>query len=91
MTTQEIPTEPALHSVPLAADPGPVPELEPTTVEPVPMMAGTFALYDDGHGGIVLVTDVNGEITKKAIPAALVKLATGDGMMARQMQRLMGG
>jgi hypothetical protein len=66
-------------------------EIEPVAVEPVPMMAGTFALYDDGHGGIVLVTDVNGEVTKKAIPAALVKLATGDGTMSRHMRRLMGG
>lgn len=68
------------ESAPLAAEPG-----------PVPMMAGTFALYDDGHGGVVLVTDIGGEITKKAIPAALVKLTTGDGTMSRHMRRLMGG
>lgn len=68
------------ESAPLAAEPG-----------PVPLMAGTFALYDDGHGGIILVTDVDGAVTKKAIPAALVKMATGDGAVSRRVRALMGG
>ena len=67
-------------SAPLAAEPG-----------PIPVLAGTFALYDDGHGGYVLVTDVGGEVTKKAIPAALVKMATGNGAMSKHVRRLMGG
>jgi len=59
--------------------------------EPTPFMAGTFALYEDGHGGYVLVTQVNDEITRKHIPAGIVKLAMGNGLVARQMRSLMGG
>lgn len=58
--------------------------------EPVPVLAGTFALYDDGKGGYVLVTDVGGETTRKAIPAALVKMATGNGAVSKHVRRLMG-
>jgi hypothetical protein len=54
-------------------------------------MAGTFAVYEDGKGGYVLVTDVGGDVTRKAIPAALVKMATGNGVLAGRMRALMGG
>jgi hypothetical protein len=67
-------------NAPLATEPG-----------PIPVIAGTFALYDDGNGGYVLVYDVDGEVTRKAIPAALVKMATGDGAMSKTMRRMMGG
>jgi len=58
---------------------------------PVPQLAGTFALYDDDHGGYVLVTDVGGDVTRKHIPAALVRMAMGDGVVSRRVRALMGG
>lgn len=67
-------------SAPLADEPGPIPAL-----------AGTFALYEDGTGGFVLVTDVGGEVTRKHIPAALVRMAMGDGAISRKVRALMGG
>lgn len=64
---------------------------EQTPEAPVPALAGTFALYEDGSGGFVLVTDVGGEVTRKAIPAAIVKLATGDGAMSKRVRAMLGG
>lgn len=43
-----------------------------------PMIAGTFAIYEDGKGGMVLVTDTDQHGTiRKRIPAALVKMVSG--------------
>ena len=39
---------------------------------PIPALAGTFVIYEDGKGGYVLVVDVGGEVTHKHIPAAMV-------------------
>lgn len=54
---------------------------EPATVvteEPKPLLAGTFALYDDLNGGYVLVTETPDHgIVKKSIPGMLVKLMRG--------------
>lgn len=58
---------------------------------PVPAVAGTFALYEDGNGGFVLVTDIDGDTTRKHIPGALVKLAMGEGAISKRMRALMGG
>lgn len=68
-------------------------EMVPTSddANPLPTLAGTFAIYDDGHGGFVLVTDVGGDVTRKHIPAAIVKMATGGGVLGGQLRKLMGG
>ncbi len=70
----------AVRAAQLALDPG-----------PIPVLAGTFALYEDGKGGVVLVTEVGGEVTRKHIPAALVKMAMGDGAVSRRVRAMMGG
>lgn len=45
---------------------------------PVPAIAGTFAIYEDGSGGYVLVTDTTEHGTmRKHIPATIVKLMGG--------------
>lgn len=44
---------------------------------PVPLAAGTYAIYDDGHGGYVMVAATSdGAVHHKHIPAAMVKMAT---------------
>lgn len=66
--------EEAVAAVPTAAPPRPVaPPQEP-------MAAGTFAIYDDGQGGVVLVIGTReGETHHKRIPAKLIK--AGEMMM----------
>lgn len=57
------------------------------------VMAGTFVIYDDGKGGLVLVvTDPEGNVTRKHIPAAVVGMARGGGLMGRMfgLKGLMG-
>lgn len=45
---------------------------------PVPAIAGTFAIYEDGSGGYVLVTDTTEHGTmRKHIPSTIVKLMGG--------------
>jgi hypothetical protein len=67
---------------------------EPATEPgPAPMLAGTFAIYEDGNGGFVLVTDTTPDGTdpqRKHIPAALVKMATGGGLIGRKLSGLFG-
>lgn len=69
---------------------------DPTTqllpAGPAPVAAGTFAIYEDGHGGYVLVADMpaHGGITRRHIPAAIVKMATGSGILARRLGGLIG-
>lgn len=47
----------------------------PAGVEP--LVGGTFALYDDDHGGFVLVAETTQHgIMRRHIPAAMVKLAS---------------
>lgn len=55
----------------------------PEVAVPAPILAGTFALYHDGDGGFVLVTDHGEGPQRKHIPAALVKLATRSGALGR--------
>jgi hypothetical protein len=60
--------------------------------QPVAMLAGTFAIYEDGAGGFVLVTETTEHgVQRKVIPAALVKMATGGGVFARRFAGLFGG
>jgi hypothetical protein len=58
----------------------------PDEAAPEAVIAGTFALYEDGAGGYVLVTETVAHGTqRKHIPAGLVKLATGGGMLSRRL------
>lgn len=72
-----------------ATDTAPVPH--PGGTPPAPMLAGTFAIYEDGQGGYVLVTDTPDHgMMRKHIPAGLVKLATGGGMVSRKLAGIFG-
>jgi CubicO group peptidase (beta-lactamase class C family) len=43
---------------------------------PDPLFAGTYAIYDDGHGGYVLVAKTReGQEHRKHLPAGMVKMA----------------
>ncbi len=63
-----------------------------------PVAAGTFAIYEDGQGGYVLVTQMPSAVTeenpegvaRKHIPGALVKMATGGGLLGRRLGSLFG-
>jgi hypothetical protein len=71
-------------------DTGDLVPVEPVTL-PTPLIAGTFALYDDQNGGYVLVTETTEHgLTRKHIPAAMVKLATGGGLLGRKLAGLVG-
>jgi hypothetical protein len=48
--------------------------------EVTPVIAGTFAIYEDGHGGFVLVTDTEHGTDRKHIPSTFVKLALRGGL-----------
>ena len=53
-------------------------EVEPAG--PAPMMAGTFAIYPDEGGGLVLVADIAGRgVTRRRIPGTVVSMLSGDG------------
>lgn len=65
---------------------------EAGVANPEPMVAGTFALYEDGVGGFVLVTQTEKfGVDRKHIPAALVKMAMGGGILGRKLGGLFGG
>jgi len=67
-------------------DPAPEPEPAPEPIPeppagPAPIVAGTFAVYADPSGGMVLVTDVAGRgIERRAVPATIVRLVTHGDM-----------
>ena len=68
--------EEAAAAVPAAAPP------PPAAAPPVPAVAGTFAVYDDDRGGIMLVIGTaDGQTHHRHIPAAMVKMG----------EKLMGG
>jgi hypothetical protein len=51
-------------------------EPPPPAASPVPMIEGTFAIYNDGAGGIMIVTDVSGQgVERRHFPAKIVKMA----------------
>lgn len=63
----------------------------PGTITPTAVLEGTFALYPDGQGGYVLVTYTEAHgLDRKHIPAALVKMATGGGVIGRRFAGLFG-
>ncbi len=60
---------------------------EAATQQPRPVFAGTFAIYQDGRGGFMLVVQhEDGTIDQKHIPAGMVKLA-----QSGFMEKMMGG
>lgn len=65
---------------------GEVPPAQHPDTGPAALAQGTFALYDDGRGGLVLVVQpVGQEIQRKHIPAAAVKMGQ------RVLGQLFGG
>lgn len=63
-------------------------ELATQPAGPDPLLHGTFALYPDGAGGFVLVTETDAHgVNRKHIPSAMVKLAmkaiNGGGLLAK--------
>lgn len=64
----------------------------PTPDAPVPLIAGTFAIYQRTDGGLELVTDVQGRgVESRTVPAAIVKMVTsGKGPVAAMMGRMFG-
>ena len=55
--------------------------------EPVPLFAGTYAIYDDGAGGIALVfTDQDGTTHRKRVPAAMLRM--GSSLMGSRLSRM---
>lgn len=61
----------AVAATPAAAAPSPGPD---------PLAAGTYAVYEDGHGGVMLVIGTReGEIHKKHLSAKIIKM--GEMMM----------
>jgi hypothetical protein len=66
-------------------------EIVPDTTRFDPMISGWFALYEDGEGGFVLVTETDkGGLQRKHIPSAIVKIATGGGILGRKLGSLFG-
>lgn len=61
--------------------------------EPQALASGTFAVYEDGAGGFVLVTNMpdHGGVARRHIPSALVKMVTGGGMLSRKLGGIFGG
>jgi hypothetical protein len=60
-----------------------------------PMMAGTFAIYEDPtDAGLVLVADVAGRgVTRRKVPGTLVRMLTGQGggPLGAMMRKALGG
>jgi hypothetical protein len=64
----------------------------PVAAGPKLLIGGTFAIYEDGRGGLVLVTDVEGRgEERRAVPAAVIKMMTGHGPVARMMGKMFAG
>lgn len=88
--TIDTPCKPSCGWTP-GTDPAPERDAEAVTATPAaaappsgpePMAAGTYAIYDDGSGGVVLVLGTReGEVHQKHVPAMAIKMA----------EKLMGG
>lgn len=57
--------------------------------QPVPALAGTFAIYETPDGGYLLVTETDRGIDRKHIPGKLIRLAT-KGPMSKMFGGLFG-
>lgn len=87
-TPTDTPDAPALGDL-LAAlgQPQPAPVAGEIDAPPVPFLQGTFALYADPSGALVLVTDIPGRgLERNVLPAAMVRaalaVAGGGGKLA---------
>lgn len=81
------PERDAEHDQAVPAAP-PMPEQAP----PVPMFAGTYAVYDDEQGGVWLVIGQStGEVARKHIPAGMIKMAEKFGGAGSGLAGLFGG
>jgi hypothetical protein len=58
------------------------PEVVPEA-QPAPALAGTFAIYEDGQGGFVLVTDTGTGPDRKHIPGGLIKMVMKTGALGK--------
>lgn len=82
---------------PAGSSPGETSLPATTQSEPVPMMAGTFALYATPDGGLMLVTDTPEHgVVRRGVPGSMVKMATklaegGGGPMGSLFRKMMGG
>jgi hypothetical protein len=66
-----------------------LPDDDQAAALPVPVIAGTFAIYEDGRGGFVLVTDTEQHGQRRDhIPSAVVRLASGGGLIGRKFKGL---
>jgi hypothetical protein len=75
-TAGELPRESALPGDPNAAKNTAAP------AGPVLVGQGTYAVYEDGKGGYMLVTtDAEGNVAQQPVPAMIVAAARGEGMM----------
>lgn len=64
----------------------------PAGPPPVPLYAGTYAIYDDDAGGVMLVVGQStGEVVRKHIPAAMMKMAERFGGAGSGLAGLFGG
>lgn len=54
------------------------------------VMTGRFALYQAATGGMEIFFDIGDGTQRKAIPAAMVKMMTGEGRFAKSMRRMLG-
>jgi len=60
---------------------------------PTPAVAGTFAIYQDSDGGLVLVADIVGRgPVRRKVPAAMVQMMTGErgGVVGKLLRRTFG-
>ncbi len=79
----------AVRATPAAAAPDSGADETPQQ-RPDPLFAGTYAIYDDGHGGYVLVAKTReGQEHRKHLPAGMVKMA--QKLSAGPLASLFGG
>jgi hypothetical protein len=62
---------------------------------PKPISSGTFAIYQDTDGGLVLVAEIVGRgLIRRKIPAAMVRIMSGEnggGVAGKMMRKAFGG
>ena len=88
------PEQPAPENVssdPVAAPTAPEDTAVPAVPEgpAVPVVAGTYAVYSDGGGGLVLVaTDQEGNTHRKRVPAPMLKM--GATLLGGRLGKIFG-
>ena len=70
----------------------PPPDTDPAMSAGDCIIGGTFALYHDGNGGFVLVTDTTERgIERQHLPKAMVRLASRLGVAGSKVAGIIGG